>query len=396
MLPQEPESSDEEAARRVGAEAAADVVLAQIRAGLPPRLIDESTEYVLAAKGDHPTPVASAFYRAYSDVAHTYTNAAAGTAWTRKQRQTEVPENTPAALPDAPLREVTCIVVQCSNCGAGPTSDDDDGYTPHFAGRAQAQEILTEQYEWRITGKQWLCRACAEKADCARLGHVPITNGPTLLADGRTLGETTWCDRCGTLIGSGAPCIPAPEGYLAPESHHAYLHWDAAALPEGQAIVTAATVLLGALNAAAVTARWDAWPGDQTRRPELQLPGMNAQQAAARLIIAAAGRLPVDGAPSSCGNPGAWAAFAHQVSFWTSKADSHLTALRLAAELGGHDIHRLRQWVGDAREAEAILTLHGQFEAAALLAELRSGPAGARTAASIRLTLSLALEAEAG
>jgi hypothetical protein len=75
MSTQESESP-EAVGRHVGAEAAADVVLAQIRAGMPPRLIDESADYVLADTGDQPTPVSRAFHRAYGDVAHTYANAA--------------------------------------------------------------------------------------------------------------------------------------------------------------------------------------------------------------------------------------------------------------------------------------------------------------------------------
>jgi hypothetical protein len=305
-----------------------------------------------------------------------------------------MPGNEHAAPPAAPIREVTCVVVQCSGCLAEPSSDD-EGYNPHFTSRERAQKILTENYEWRITGDQWLCRACGEKADCDRLGHVPVTYGPTLLADGRTLGATTWCDRCGNLLGASDPrCIPAPEGYPAPEPRHDSLQWDAAALPEGQAIVTATAVLVASLNAAAVAARWDAWSGDQSRRPELHQPGADAQQAAARVLIAAAGRLPADGAAAPRWRAGAWAAFVHEVTFWTSNADRHLSALRLAAELGGHDIDRLRQWVhGDAREAEAILELHGQHEAATLLAELRSKTGRHDSLATIiRLSMSLALE----
>jgi hypothetical protein len=302
-----------------------------------------------------------------------------------------MPDDEHTALPDAPTREVTCVVVRCSGCNAEPP--DDGGYSPHFASRDQAQKILTEDYEWRITGDQWLCRACGEKDECHRLGHTPVTLGPKQLADGRTLGATTFCDRCGTRIGAAQPCTPAPEGYPAPEPRHGSLRWDAAALPEGQALATAAAVLVASLNAAAIAARWDAWSGDQSRRPEPQRPGADAEQAAARVLIAAAGRLPVDGAAASQGNPGAWAAFVHDVSFWTAKADSHLSALRLAADLGGHDTCHLRQWVrGDAREAEAILNLHGQHEAAALLAQLRSKTSTPQTIASIRLTMSLALE----
>lgn len=273
-----------------------------------------------------------------------------------------MPGNEHAAPSAAPIREVTCVEVSCSGCRAAPSSDD-DGYSPHFASREEAQKILTENYEWQITGNQWLCRSCGEKADCDRLGHVPVTYGPTLLTDGRTLGATAWCDRCGDLLGASNPrCIPAPEGYPAPEPRHDSLRWDAAAFPEGQAIVTATAVLVASLNAAAA-ARWDAWSGDQSRRPDHYQPGVDAQQAAARVLIAAAGRVPADSAPASQANPGAKAALVHDVSFWTSKADSYLSTLRLAAELGGHDVHRLRQWVhGDAREADSILNLHGQHE----------------------------------
>lgn len=240
-----------------------------------------------------------------------------------------MPGNEHAEPSVPPIREVTCVEVWCSGCRAAPASDD-DGYSPHFASREQAQKILTENYEWQITGNQWLCRSCGEKADCDRLGHVPVIYGPTLLADGRTLGATTWCDRCGNLLGADdPPCIPAPEGYPAPELHHDSLQWDAAAFPEGQAIVTATAVLVASLNAAAVAARWDAWSGAQSRRPDLQRPSADVQQAAA-VLIAAAGRLPAASAPASQGNPGAWAALAHDVSFWTSKADSYLSALRLA------------------------------------------------------------------
>jgi hypothetical protein len=75
-MPAQESESPEAVGRHVGAEAAADVVLAQIHAGMPPRLIDKSADYVLADKGDQPTPVATAFYRAYGDVARTYANAA--------------------------------------------------------------------------------------------------------------------------------------------------------------------------------------------------------------------------------------------------------------------------------------------------------------------------------
>jgi hypothetical protein len=220
-------------------------------------------------------------------------------------------------------------------------------------------------------------------------------NGPALLADGRTLGATTWCDRCGNLIDASTPrCIPGPDGYPALEPRHESLHWDAAAFPEGQAIATAAALLPVSLNAAAVATRWDAWPGDQQRRPEPRQPGTDAQQAAARLLVGAAARLPVTGAPAPRGNGAARAAFVHEVNFWTTSAGCHLSAFRLAAELGGHDTHRLRQWIhGDTREAEANLQFHGQHQAAALLAELRSRT-GRRDALAtiIRLSMSLALE----
>lgn len=69
------------------------------------------------------------------------------------------------------------------------------------------------------------------------------------------------------------------------------LYWDAAAFPGGQALADAAGTVLTALNAAAVTARWDAWTGAQSRRPRHEPASPAGQAAAARLLISAAQRL---------------------------------------------------------------------------------------------------------
>lgn len=69
-------SAAEQDARNAGADAAVTVVYAQIKAGMPTDWIEYSAERVLADRSVHPTPVSTAFYDAYGEVAHTYTAAA--------------------------------------------------------------------------------------------------------------------------------------------------------------------------------------------------------------------------------------------------------------------------------------------------------------------------------
>jgi hypothetical protein len=185
------------------------------------------------------------------------------------------------------------VVAHCSRCGTG-ASNDDEGYSPVFDTAEDARRVLAEEYGWRIPagrdGEQWLCRSCAEKDDCGRLGHVPVASPAATLEDGSLLGGMSWCDRCGTVL-SCTPKTPPPPGYPAPEHRRADLYWNAAALPDGLAIAGAAATLIGALNAEAETARWDAWPGDQSRRPGRRPPAPADQRAAAELLITTARQL---------------------------------------------------------------------------------------------------------
>lgn len=190
-----------------------------------------------------------------------------------------------------PIRQVTCIEGQCPGCGTGAYNDD-AGYSPHFSSVDETRKQLADHYEWRITAsadgsEQWLCRDCAAKADCERLDHDPEIYPADKIEDGSTAGQSVWCNRCSHLL-SSTPPIPAPEGYPAPEHATGYLRWDAAALPQAQVIADAAKTLIDTLNAAAVTARRDTWPGDQDRRPQSRQPDPAEQAAAAEVLPTAA------------------------------------------------------------------------------------------------------------
>jgi len=189
-----------------------------------------------------------------------------------------------------PARQVTCVTARCSRCGS-QACNDDEGYTPHFDSIDAARNELTADYGWQITiggdgSERWLCRDCAQKTACEQHGHDPEISPQAVLEDGSTIGQSVWCARCGHPL-STTPRIAPPDGYPAPQHATAQLHWDAAALPHGQAITAAARTLLDTLNAAAVTARWDAWPGDQTRRPPLRPPAPAEQATAAAVLTAA-------------------------------------------------------------------------------------------------------------
>jgi hypothetical protein len=66
----------EQDAHNAGAAAAATVIHAQVNAGMPTDRIEQSAARVLADRSVHPTPISTAFYAAYDEVAHTYTAAA--------------------------------------------------------------------------------------------------------------------------------------------------------------------------------------------------------------------------------------------------------------------------------------------------------------------------------
>ena len=168
-------------------------------------------------------------------------------------------DNPGAVLPGGvPWRQVTCVIAACSRCGTQPW-DDHEGYTPHFGSAGQARRGLAADYEWRITagpagGEVWLCRSCAAREDCARLGHDVRMCPPARMADGSVLAATSWCKRCDAMLSGYVPRIPAPPGYPAPDSRVAWI-------------------------------RWDAWDGDQARRPGPVLAAdCGADEAAARLL----------------------------------------------------------------------------------------------------------------
>ncbi|HEY3958696.1 MAG TPA: hypothetical protein VGM53_35490 [Streptosporangiaceae bacterium] len=199
-----------------------------------------------------------------------------------------------SAAPALPFTQVTCLTATCSGCG-DEACDEDEGYTPHFGGADAARESLISNYEWQlVTGPggqlQWQCRSCAEKATCARLGHDPRISPAAVLEDGSVIGEFSYCERCGTGL-SHSPRTPPPPGYPAPAPATVWLRWDTAALPGGQALADAASTMITALSAAAVTARWDAWDGAQPRRPQHDPPSPAACSAAAQLLITAARQL---------------------------------------------------------------------------------------------------------
>jgi hypothetical protein len=205
--------------------------------------------------------------------------------------------------PGPPVREVTCVVPRCTDCGEDAW-DEIEGYSPHFDDVETARDILTRQYQWRITGARWLCRSCGEKAECDRAGHEPQIHDPVTLEDGTTIGMIVVCERCGRVVNSEPPIrLLAPLGYPAPERRQAHLSWDGAAFPRGEAIAAAACTLLAAMNAAAVATRWDAWPGGQSRRPHPPQPSPGEQVAAADLLITTAMELLMPG-----GKPGGKAA----------------------------------------------------------------------------------------
>lgn len=190
---------------------------------------------------------------------------------------------------------ITCVLPACSTCGNGPDNDYD--YIPHFH-LEQAREDLVRDYGWRVLppgqdgAEILLCKSCAAAADCARLGHQVESSEPFRLGNGALVGARTWCERCETVL-TWEPTTPPPPGYPAPERAHHGLAWDAAALPDGGDIAEAARRLLSRLSDDAVSARCDAWDGDQPDRADWLLadPDPEADKAAARTLTAAITRL---------------------------------------------------------------------------------------------------------
>lgn len=162
------------------------------------------------------------------------------------------------------------VTIFCTRCGRGPY-DEDLGYTPAFASADQAVAQLTSSdgcWGWHVVTRrdgtrELVCQACG----CVHLGHQPRSEPPYRWADGRILGSSTWCGRCGELLAS-EPGEPAPPGYPVAEKDGIYLQWDAAALPEGRDIGRAAWRLLARLTDLANAGRWDAFSGPQDGRPQ--------------------------------------------------------------------------------------------------------------------------------
>jgi ADP-ribose pyrophosphatase len=195
-----------------------------------------------------------------------------------------------------PWHAVSSVTASCTRCG-DTAEDSESGYEPYFDDIAAARKHLRD-YGWRVTPgagpdgtDEVLCDTCTSTEECGRLGHQPVTNDPVPMADGSVLGPYTWCERCDEPLAS-APAMPAPDGYPAPEIGRAGLRWDAAALPAGLGLVTAASRVLARLNDDAVTARWDAYDGPQDGRPErAAAPDPAADKAAALALIGAGNRL---------------------------------------------------------------------------------------------------------
>src|SRR5438034_839376 len=105
------------------------------------------------------------------------------------------------------------------------------------------------------------------------------------------------------------------------------------------------------------------------------------------------------GSPRSAARRGRADAFAHAVSqkgvedatFWAGKASDYLRAFFHAAALAGGDMRLVTGWVlsHDTAGAEEVLHRHGSDEWAAQLAQLRGQ--AAKTAETIRMTMSRAL-----
>jgi len=194
-------------------------------------------------------------------------------------------------VPPPWYRRVTCVILVCPGCGT-EAADDDNGPVPHYPTREEARKDLSERYGWRLIAREgedlFVCAACGDKDDCARLGHVPACSQPARLDDGSLIGEVSYCDRCGAILEPSPRPAPSP-AYPAAAPRHGDIFWDAAAFPRGQVLAAALARLMTRLDDLAVAAAWDAWPGDQTWRPAPRLAAdPAADTAAAHEIINAA------------------------------------------------------------------------------------------------------------
>ncbi len=177
----------------------------------------------------------------------------------------------PGAGGQLTLTRHDCVSVTCPRCGGEP-DDEENPVRPHFAGEAEARQMLTGWYHWRAVpadgGEQLVCPRCADAGECARLGHDPQEFLAWRHDDGTLYPASSHCRRCRAPLTPWTPPDPPPPGYPAPDPRRLDLYWDAAAFPAGEVIAQAAAVLLTAASTAGAAVRWDAWEGDQSVRPE--------------------------------------------------------------------------------------------------------------------------------
>lgn len=64
------------------------------------------------------------------------------------------------------IRTVTCLVVECDDCGTVNYDDDGSG-TPHYNTIEEARKYLDD---WTFTDRQ-VCPGCATKVLCEATGH---------------------------------------------------------------------------------------------------------------------------------------------------------------------------------------------------------------------------------
>lgn len=195
-----------------------------------------------------------------------------------------------------PWHAPVCVTVSCTRCGAA-AEEREEGYEPHFDDVDRAAKQLPD-FGWRVIpgagpdgADEVLCEECADKDECARLGHQPVVNDAMRMPDGSVMGALTWCQRCDEFL-AREPGTPAPDGYPVSQVTHAHLRWDAAALPAGQVLADAAARVVARMSDDAVAARWDTFGGSQDGRPErAATPDPAADKAAALALIGAANRL---------------------------------------------------------------------------------------------------------
>jgi hypothetical protein len=106
------------------------------------------------------------------------------------------------------IKQEQCLTVCCDSCGDGWNDYD---FRPHFVDQAAALAAAAEA-GWRVQdGGRWFCRPCADRADCARHGHVwpdwldCRCGGSIVLHQAVGCLRFRFCDRCG--LGDSEPLV---------------------------------------------------------------------------------------------------------------------------------------------------------------------------------------------